>query len=194
MLMMTMSTIIFFLSMVNSYHSISIGLKECNEMIKAVECFPKYDKELFNEIFIHLYDINELKLLQAKGLDYFADNYNAAVGQSYCKVFLKMLTLIETTLSYDIYIKNSVGDRDLRKKNQELLHNKGWYESLTYIRLLPTNITSKCEVSHVALDGTHIKREERQIIDCIDEYRRKTLRLSIANKITDQRANNNDNV
>jgi hypothetical protein len=171
---------------------IHIGVGECNEMIKAIDCFPQFDKDMFNSIFSRLYDVSEVKLLQAKGLDFFGQTFTVK-GFHYCRGFLEMISYIEKTLAYDIYLKTrGSGSRETSKLNHPLMVEKGWYDSLKYIRSeLPSVIKTKCmqqEEDSTSQSSSTVKkneqrRNENEIVQCINDYRRLVLRLSIANRL-----------
>jgi hypothetical protein len=194
-----LSLIFFFFIKLNS--CLFIGTEECNEMIKAIECFPDYDKNLFNLIFSRLYDVQEVKLLQAKGLDYFGMYYS--IGNiEYCHAFQEMTSFIEKKLAYDIYTRTrGSGSRETSKINHPKMVENGWYESLIFIRLLPNEISSKCKLYNstgVSLnDGTkkqaqQDERNEMSIIQCINNYRRQTLKLSIVHRLNNFSSLDND--
>lgn len=174
--------------------AINIHPEEALKMTEALDCFPDHDKNLFNLIFAKLYDLDEVIMLQAKGLDYFGQFLKIG-GRSYCDVFVNMLKRIENSLDYDIHkMKNMSPNKTQTLINQHKLVEKGYYDALTYIRLLPTEIKSKCEEFSLPLkeslnDGTQKSvtvspgRDEKSILACVNKHREYILRLSIANRV-----------
>jgi len=187
--------------------AIDIGENESGEMIKGVDCFPDFDKLMFNEIFARLRDVTEVKAIQAKGLDYFGHHFSVS-GTTYCGVFIEMLSIMEKQLSYDIKTKLRNGKSKGDVEIGSFLIANGYYESVEYMRLLAPNITSKCRENgnietaesqkkrfalnyelqqSEAIIETPTKstkaRDESVILACINSVRRKTLFKSISNRV-----------
>lgn len=167
--------------------------KEALEMTKGLDCMPDHDKNLFNTIFVKIHDIDELVLLQAKALDFFGQ-YLKIDGKSYCAVFLDMTKHVEDTLSYDIHkMKYYASNKTQAQLNHDKMVQKGWYDALNYIRLLPNDIKTKCEefvpIKASLNDGSQESiylshgRDEKAILKCINTHRDVVLKLSIAHRL-----------